>query len=100
MGELGYKKLDIDFWHMLLAARRDAAPTIDKRQHGALHAALADARVQKIFADGGMDLFGLEDGSLEAAKALLACEIKLWGGGDPAPTTSPAGEPAAAPVTP
>jgi tripartite-type tricarboxylate transporter receptor subunit TctC len=79
MGELGYKKLDIDFWHMLLAPAATPRPIIDKL-NVALHAALADARVQKIFADGGMDLFGPEDGSPEAAKALLAREIKLWGG--------------------
>ena len=78
MGELGYKKLDIDFWHMLLAPAGTPRPIVD-RLNTALRAALADARVQKIFADGGMDLFAAEEATPEAASALLAREIKLWG---------------------
>jgi tripartite-type tricarboxylate transporter receptor subunit TctC len=78
MGELGYKKLDIDFWHMLLAPAGTPRPIIDKL-NAALHAALADARVQKTFSDGGMDLFAAEEGTPEAASALLKREIKLWG---------------------
>ena len=30
MGELGYKKLDIDFWHMLLVPAGTPRPIIDK----------------------------------------------------------------------
>ena len=56
MGELGYKKLDLDFWHMLLAPAGTPQPIIDKL-NAALRHAMADAKVQKIFADGGMDLF-------------------------------------------
>src|SRR4029453_8741976 len=37
MGELGYKKLDLDFWHMLLAPAGTPRPIID-RLNGALRA--------------------------------------------------------------
>ena len=78
MGELGYKKLDIDFWHMLLAPAGTPGTIVDKL-NSALHAALADAKAQKTFADGGMDPFPLAEGTPEAASALLKREIKLWG---------------------
>jgi tripartite-type tricarboxylate transporter receptor subunit TctC len=78
MGELGYKKLEIDFWHMLLAPARTPRRTIDKL-NSALRAALADAKVQKTYADGGMDLYPPEEETPEAAAALLKREIKLWG---------------------
>jgi tripartite-type tricarboxylate transporter receptor subunit TctC len=78
MGELGYKKLDIDFWHMLLAPAGTPRPIIDKL-NAALRTALTDARVSKTFADGGMDLFSPEEQTPEAADALLKREIKLWG---------------------
>ena len=41
--------------------------------------ALADDRVKKTFADGGMDLFPPEQITPEAAAALLKSELKLWG---------------------
>jgi tripartite-type tricarboxylate transporter receptor subunit TctC len=78
MGELGYKKLDLDFWHMLLAPAGTPRPIVD-RLNGALRVALADARVQKIFAESGMDFFPDEDETPEVASALLKREIKLWG---------------------
>jgi tripartite-type tricarboxylate transporter receptor subunit TctC len=78
MGELGYKKLDIDFWHMLLAPAGTPRPMID-RLNAALRFAMADARVKKTFADGGMDPFPSNEESPEAAAALLKREIKLWG---------------------
>ena len=78
MGELGYKKLDIDFWHMLLAPAGTPRPIIDKL-NGALRIALADPKVKKSFSDGGMDEFTPEEETPEAAAALLKREIKLWG---------------------
>ncbi len=78
MGELGYKKLDVDFWHMLLAPAGTPRPIVDKL-NVALRAALTDARVQKTFADGGMDEFPVAEETPEAAAALLSREIKLWG---------------------
>jgi tripartite-type tricarboxylate transporter receptor subunit TctC len=78
MGELGYKKLDIDFWHMLLVPAGTPRPVVDKI-NAALRVALADAKVQKTFADGGMDEFTAAEETPEAAAALLTREIKLWG---------------------
>jgi tripartite-type tricarboxylate transporter receptor subunit TctC len=78
MGEVGYKKLDLDFWHMLLAPAGTPRPIID-RLNAALRVSLADARVQKIFADGGMDLFPPGQETPEAAAVLLRNEVKLWG---------------------
>jgi tripartite-type tricarboxylate transporter receptor subunit TctC len=78
LGELGYKKLDIDFWHMLLAPAGTPRPIVDKL-NTALRAALADAKVQKTFADGGMELFPPGEETPEAAHALLKREIELWG---------------------
>ena len=78
MGELGYKNLDIDFWHMLLAPTGTPRPIVDKL-NTALRAALADAKVRKNFAEGGMDEYPPDKETPEAASALLTHEIKLWG---------------------
>jgi hypothetical protein len=40
---------------------------------------LADAKVKKIFAEGGMDLFPPGQETPEAASTLLKNELKLWG---------------------
>jgi tripartite-type tricarboxylate transporter receptor subunit TctC len=77
MGELGYK-VDVDFWHMLLAPAGTPRPLVDKL-NAALRAALADERVRKTFADGGMDEYSPEELTPEAAAALLKREIALWG---------------------
>ncbi len=78
LGELGYEKLNIDFWHMLLAPAGTPRPIIDKL-NGALRAALADAKVQQAFAKGGMEPFPANEETPEAAHALLKREIALWG---------------------
>jgi tripartite-type tricarboxylate transporter receptor subunit TctC len=78
MLELGYKKLDIDFWHMLLAPAGTPRPIVDKL-NAALRAALADPKVKKLFADGGMDEYPTDQQTPEAAGALLKSEIALWG---------------------
>jgi tripartite-type tricarboxylate transporter receptor subunit TctC len=78
MGEVGYKKLDLDFWHMLFAPAGTPRPIVD-RLNGALRHALADAKVRKTFEDGGMDLFPPDQQTPEAGSALLTREIKLWG---------------------
>jgi tripartite-type tricarboxylate transporter receptor subunit TctC len=78
MGELGYKKLDLDFWHMLLAPAGTPRPVVDKL-NAALRHALNDARVKKTFADGGMDIFPANQQTPEAAATLLKSELKLWG---------------------
>src|SRR5499433_3351173 len=78
LGEVGYKKLDLDFWHMLLAPAGTPRPIIEKL-NAALRHALADGRVRKTFADGGMDVFASEEQTPDAARALLKREVKLWG---------------------
>jgi len=78
MGELGYKNLDIDFWHMLLAPAGTPRPIIDKL-NSALRAALADPKVRKTYADGGMDEYPPDEETPEAASVLLKREIKRWG---------------------
>jgi tripartite-type tricarboxylate transporter receptor subunit TctC len=78
MGELGYNKLDLDFWHMLLAPAGTPRPIVDKI-NAALRLALADPHTQKLFADGGMDEFSADEETPEAAAALLEREIALWG---------------------
>jgi tripartite-type tricarboxylate transporter receptor subunit TctC len=77
-GELGYNKLDIDFWHMLLAPAGTPRPIVEKL-NGALRAALADPKVQQTFTEGGMDSYPQAELTPEAASALLTREIKLWG---------------------
>jgi putative tricarboxylic transport membrane protein len=78
MGEVGYNKLDLDFWHMLLAPAGTPRPIVDQL-NAALRHALADARVRKTFEEGGMDLFPPDQQAPEAAAALLKSEVKLWG---------------------
>ena len=79
MGELGYKKLDIDFWHMLLVPAKTPRPIVDKI-NAALRVALNDAKVKKLFDDGGMDEYLPEEETPEAAATMLTREIAFWGG--------------------
>ena len=46
LGELGYKNLDLDFWHILFAPAGTPRPIID-RLNAALRQALADAKVKR-----------------------------------------------------
>ena len=78
MGELGYPKADIDFWHMLLAPAATPRPIIDKL-NSALRVALTDAKLRKTLSDDGMDLYPQDEETPEAAQALLKREVKLWG---------------------
>jgi len=77
-GELGYKKADVDFWHMLLAPAGTPRPIIDKL-NAALRTALADPKLKKTYADGGMDEYPANEETAEAAAALLKSEVALWG---------------------
>ena len=78
MGELGYKKLDIDFWHMLLVPAKTPRAIVDKI-NASLRVALDDPKVKKLFADGGMDEFAPDEETPEAASAMLKREIPFWG---------------------
>jgi tripartite-type tricarboxylate transporter receptor subunit TctC len=77
MAQLGYKNADIDFWHMLLAPKGTPRPIIDKL-NAALRTALADPKLKKLYADGGLDQYPPEQETPEAAAALLKKEVKRW----------------------
>jgi tripartite-type tricarboxylate transporter receptor subunit TctC len=77
-GDLGYKKLDVDFWHMLLAPAGTPRPIIDKL-NAALRVALADPKLIKTYADGGIVEYPPDQETPEAAAALLKREVALWG---------------------
>ena len=77
-GDLGYDKLNVDFWHMLLAPAGTPRPIIDKL-NAALRTALADPKLQKTYADGGIYEYPADQKSPEASAALLKKEIGLWG---------------------
>jgi tripartite-type tricarboxylate transporter receptor subunit TctC len=77
-GDLGYKKADVDFWHMLLAPAGTPRPIVDKL-NAALRTALADPKLQQTYAEGGIVAYPPEDETPEFAAALLKSEIPLWG---------------------
>jgi tripartite-type tricarboxylate transporter receptor subunit TctC len=77
MQELGHQKLEIDFWHMLLAPARTKRPIIDKL-NAALRTALADPKLMKTYAEGGIDRYPPEEETPEAAAALLKRDILRW----------------------
>jgi tripartite-type tricarboxylate transporter receptor subunit TctC len=77
-GDLGYKKLDVDFWHMLLAPAGTPQPIIDKL-NTALRTALADPKLLQTYAQGGITAYPMSDETPEFAVALLKREIPLWG---------------------
>jgi tripartite-type tricarboxylate transporter receptor subunit TctC len=77
MGEAGYKKLDLEFWHMLLAPAGTPDAVIH-RVNAALRHALADAKVTDTFAKSNMELYPADAWTPEAAAALLRREINLW----------------------
>ena len=78
MGELGYPKVDVDFWHMVLTPAGTPAPIVAKL-NASLRTALADPKLKKLFADGGMDEYPANELTPEAASALLKREVALWG---------------------
>ena len=77
-GDLGYNKLNVDFWHMLLAPAGTPRPIVDKL-NAALRTALADPKVIKTYAEGGIYEYPPEQETPEASAALLKSEIGLWG---------------------
>jgi tripartite-type tricarboxylate transporter receptor subunit TctC len=77
-GDLGYNKLDVDFWHMLLAPAGTPRPIINKL-NAALRTALADPKVVKTYAEGGIYEYPPDQETPEASAALLKSGIELWG---------------------
>jgi len=94
MGQLGYPKADIDFWHVLLAPAATPRPIIDKLNH-ALRVALTDAKLRKTYNDGGMDLYP-QDQESPKPRALCSRPRSSCGAMSSAPTTSPRGSGVAA----
>jgi hypothetical protein len=78
MRELGYKNVDLNYWHMLVGPAGTPRPAIE-RLNAALKAALEDTAVDKLFVAGGMVSFPPEERTPEAASAYLKDEIKRWG---------------------
>ena len=76
--EIGYKNLDLDFWHILFAPSGTPRPIIDK-VNTALRQTLADAKVQDAFAKVGMTLYPKDQETPEIATAMLKSEIARWG---------------------
>ena len=76
--ESGLPGFEVVQYYGLAAPAGTPRPIVDKL-NAALRTALADARVQRTFAEGGMDLYPANEETPEAAAALLKSEIKLWG---------------------
>jgi tripartite-type tricarboxylate transporter receptor subunit TctC len=71
-------KLDIAFWHILLAPGATPRPVIDTL-NGAMQEALNDPEILKIWAVSGMAPYPKEQRTPEGAAAYLHKEIEHWG---------------------
>jgi len=75
--EQGLKGADVGIWHGLYAPKGTPKPVLDKLV-SSLQAALADADVQKRFADLGAVTYGKERQTPAALEAHLKAEIAKW----------------------
>ncbi len=75
--EQGLKGADVGIWHGLYAPKGTPKPVLDKLV-SALQTALADADVQKRFADLGAVTYGKERQTPAALEAHLKAEIAKW----------------------
>jgi tripartite-type tricarboxylate transporter receptor subunit TctC len=71
-------KLDISFWHILLAPAHTPRPVVDAI-NAAMQEALSDPEILKIWAVSGMAPFPKEQRTPEGAAAYLKQEIAHWG---------------------
>ena len=71
-------KLDISFWHIMLAPAGTPRPIVDAL-NGALQAALDDPDILKIWANSGMAPYPKEQRTPEGAAAYLKTQIAHWG---------------------
>ena len=63
---------------MLLAPKGTPRQVINKL-NAALRVALADPKLKKLYASGGLEQYPPEKETPEAAAALLKSEVKRWG---------------------
>jgi tripartite-type tricarboxylate transporter receptor subunit TctC len=75
--EQGLKGANVGIWHGLYAPKGTPKPVLDKLVNS-LQAALADADVQKRFADLGAVTYGKERQTPAALQAHLKAEIAKW----------------------
>jgi len=75
--EQGLKGADVGIWHGLYAPKGTPKPVLDKLV-SSMQAALADADVQKRFADLGAVTYGKERQTPAALEAHLKAEIAKW----------------------
>jgi tripartite-type tricarboxylate transporter receptor subunit TctC len=71
-------KLDISFWHIMLAPAGTPRPIIDAL-NGALQEALADPDILKVWSQSGMAPYPAAQRTPEGAAAYLKKEIAHWG---------------------
>src|SRR5262245_28695063 len=71
-------KLEISFWHIMLAPAGTPRPIIDAL-NGALRDAMADPDILKVWANSGMAPYPPEQRTPEGAAAYLKKEIAHWG---------------------
>lgn len=75
--ELGYRDVDIPFWHALFAPAGTPRPIIEKL-NAALRETLADPQVKKAYADAGLEAFPADKMTPEGANAYVHAELKRW----------------------
>ena len=71
-------KLDIQYWHVLLAPAGTPRPIIEAL-YGVVQEVAEDPAIVKAWADTGVTPFPKERRSPEAAQAMLKAEIEHWG---------------------
>jgi tripartite-type tricarboxylate transporter receptor subunit TctC len=74
MGELGYKKLDLDFWHMLLAPAGTPRPIVEKLAAAAHNAMRAPDAVETLRKQGYEPL----DAGPDEFASFMRSEIARW----------------------
>lgn len=77
-GELGHKELQRPFWHALFAPAATPRPILDKL-NAALRETLADPKIQKAYADSGVEPFPSDLRSIDAGNKFVQEEIVFWG---------------------
>ena len=77
LDELGYRDIDVSFWHGLWAPK-GTPPAIIARLNAAVRIALADPIVQDRFKKVGQEIWPIEYQTPEALAAKQKAEIAKW----------------------